>query len=90
MGRCAYDLIKNLEPAFFKIRQLDKVKEPKPGIFYVKSQGFLHFHHKDNKIWADIKEGAVWGKPFDIPEKLSKSFLNEFVKEVKKHHAKCI
>lgn len=90
MGRCSYDLIKNLEPAFFQIRKLEKVKETKPGIFYVKSQGFLHFHHKENRIWADIKEGSDWGIPYDIPDKVNKTFLNEFVNEVKKRHAKCI
>lgn len=90
MGRCTYEHIQKLEPAFAEIRLLEKMKEMKPGIFYLKNQGFLHFHEKDNKIWADIKDGEVWGKPFDIPDKVSRTFLNEFVKEVKKRHAKCI
>lgn len=90
MGRCSYDLLKNIEPALVEIRKLEKVKEPKPGIFYVKSQGFLHFHSKDDKIWADIKSGADWGAPYDIPAKVTPAFLNAFVKEVKKRHAECL
>lgn len=90
MARCAYDLIRNLEPAFAEFRKLEKVKEPKPGIFYVKSQGLLHFHSKDDKIWADIKCGADWGAPYDIPAKVTPAFLNAFVKEVKKRHAECL
>lgn len=90
MGRCPYDLVKNLEPAFEQIRKLEKVKETKPGIFYLKSEGFLHFHLKDNRIWADIKEGVVWGKEFDVPEKVNKAYIDNFVREVKKRHAKCL
>jgi hypothetical protein len=90
MGRCAYDLIKKLEPAFDVIRLLDKVKETKPGIFYLKNQGFLHFHEKDNKIWADVKNGVNWGEPIDIPEKISKTFLSHFLLEVNKRHKACL
>ncbi len=90
MGRCPYDLITNLEPAFSEIKKLDKIKETKPGIFYLKSDGFLHFHEKDGKIWADIKEGKDWGKPFDVPPKVTKAFLSEFVQEVKRRHLKCL
>ena len=39
---------------------------------------------------ADIKSGAVWGAPYDIPAKITPSFLNAFVKEVKKRHAECL
>lgn len=82
MGRCKYEKLKDIEPALNEIRKLKNLKEPKPGIFYLKSQGFLHFHEKAEKIWADVKVGNEWGKPLDIPTKVTKPFLDNFIKEV--------
>ncbi len=82
MGRCSYDKLEELEPAFEKIRKLPLIKEPKPGIFYIKSQGFMHFHEKDGAIWADVRAGKDWGTPLDIPAKVTKKFLAQFVKAV--------
>lgn len=87
MGRCAYDKIKDLEPAFAIIRKLEKIKEPKPGIFYLKSDGFLHFHEKDEKIWADIKDGKQW-IPMDIPAKITQAFVKKFAADVQKIYLK--
>lgn len=86
MGRCSYDKLKHIEPALKEIRRLEKIKETKPGIFYVKSQGFLHFHESEGKIWADVKDGSSWGKPIDIPDKANATFLKKFVIEVTKRY----
>ena len=83
MGHCPYEKIKNLEPAFELIRKLEKIKEPKPAIFYLKSQGFLHFHDKDEKIWADIKDGKKWVS-MDVPSKITPTFLKNFFVDVQK------
>ncbi len=82
MGRCRYENLEAIEPALDEIRKFEKIKETKPGIFYKKSQGFLHFHEKDNKIWADVNDGEKWVS-IDIPEKVSKVFLKNFVKQIK-------
>lgn len=81
MGRCKYEKLIALEPAFDQIRQWKDIKEPKSGIFYLKSQGFLHFHDDGEKIWADIKDGEHWGKPVVVPSPVTKKFLTTFVKE---------
>lgn len=86
MAHCPYEKLKDLEPAFVEIRKLEKIKEPKPGIFYLKSQGFLHFHIKADKIWADARAGQEWGSPIDIPPKVTKTFLKKFVCEIKSRH----
>lgn len=86
MGRCKYEKLTALEPAFATIRKLKDLKEPKPGIFYLKSQGFLHFHEKDEKIWADVKDGKDWGAPVDIPAKVTNAFLNNFIKVVNQRY----
>lgn len=57
MAHCPYNKIQGLETVLTEIRKLEKIKELKPGIFYLKSQSFLHFHIKDDKIWADAESG---------------------------------
>ena len=82
MGRCKYELLIEIEPALDEIRKLKDLKEPKPGIFYLKSQSFLHFHEKDEKIWADVRDGNDWGTPIDLPVKVTKGFLSKFISEI--------
>lgn len=90
MGRCRYENLSHIEPALDQIRKFADLKEPKPGIFYFKSQGFLHFHEKDGKIWADVKGGAKWIS-IDVPpastKKISKAFTDQFVKDVRLHYS---
>jgi len=82
MARCKYEKLGTLEPALDEIRKLPDLKEPKPGIFYLKSQGFMHFHEKDSMIWADVKDGDAWGEPIGIPTDVTKAFSKKFIKEV--------
>lgn len=82
MGRCKYELLAPLESTLDEIRKLKGLIERKPGIFYYKSQGFMHFHEKDGKIWADIYDGESWGKPVILPEKISKTFSQSFIRTV--------
>lgn len=83
MGRCKYEQLKEIEPALDEIRRFKDLKEPKPGIFYLKSQGFLHFHKKGEKMWADVRDGKDWGTPIDLPVKVTKGFLSKFVREIR-------
>ena len=87
MAHCPYDKIKNLEPAFAQIRKLEKIKEPKPGIFYLKSQGFLHFHIKadatgETRIWAHVRDGQNWSADLTVPAKPTAKFLKDFFKQI--------
>lgn len=79
MGRCQYELLKDLEPALNELRKLEELKEKRPGIFYFKSQGFMHFHEKDGVIWADIRDGKGWGKEVVLPKKVTQAFCRSFV-----------
>jgi hypothetical protein len=83
MGRCEYELLAPLEPALHQIRKLEGLIEKKPGIFYFKSQGFMHFHEKDGKIWADVRDGKAWGQSIFIPDKVTKKYCQEFYLSVK-------
>ncbi len=82
MGRCKYERLSEMESALDEVRKFKGLKEPKPGIFYLKGQGFLHFHEKDNKIWADVRDGKDWGIPIDVPATVTKAFLKQFVTQV--------
>lgn len=43
------------------IRQrVPPLKEKQPGIFYLKSTAFLHFHHDPSGIFADLKVDGSW------------------------------
>jgi hypothetical protein len=44
-----------------ELAKLPGVSEKKPGIFYRKGEGLLHFHDKDGVRWADVKLNA-WSK----------------------------
>ncbi len=86
MGRCKYERLIEVETALDEIRKFRDLKEPKPGIFYLKSQGFLHFHEKDEKIWADVRDGKDWGSPIDLPVKVTKGFLSKFAREIQSRY----
>ncbi len=38
-----------------EIRRFEGLKEPKRGVFYRKSSGFLHFHEDPAGFFADLK-----------------------------------
>jgi hypothetical protein len=66
MAHCPYDRLSDLEDVFALMRTWPGMKEPKPGIFYVGRTAFLHFHVKDERRWADVREGADFAS-IDIP-----------------------
>ena len=49
-----------LEPVLLHLRQLDGIREKKRGIFYRKSQAFLHFHDDPSGIFADVRGDTGW------------------------------
>lgn len=83
MAHCKYSDLQDLEAAFETIRTYEGVKEPKPGIFYLKSKGFLHFHIKDECRWADIRDGEAWGDKFFLPKKASRKDVQVFLKKIR-------
>jgi hypothetical protein len=49
-----------LEPLLSEIRSVPSLTERKRGIFYCKSQAFLHFHEDPAGIFADVRGGSGW------------------------------
>lgn len=81
MAHCPYEKISHLESLFMELRQWEKINETRPGIFYLMSKSFLHFHIKDDLIWADIKNGDRWER-IVIPKKVSNLFLKKMATQV--------
>jgi len=42
------------------LRRLDGIREKKRGVFYRKSQAFLHFHDDPRGIFADLRGDTGW------------------------------
>ena len=53
---------------------------------YLKSKGFLHFHMKDDRRWADVRDGASWGSEIDLPFDASASQKKKFLNVVRQRY----
>lgn len=69
-----------------KIRAWPSIKEKSPGVFYVKSLPFLHFHTKDERRWADAREGKSWGPQIDVPFGVKATGKKQFLSEVERRY----
>lgn len=49
-----------IEPVLLRLRRLDGILEKKRGVFYRRSQAFLHFHNDPTGIFADVRSGTGW------------------------------
>jgi hypothetical protein len=45
-----------------ELRRVDGMHERSPGVFYVGSRAFLHFHEDGDDVYADVRLG---GDDFD-------------------------
>jgi len=62
MKHAGSDTLNRLAPLLRRLRMLPGLVERKPGIFYVRSNAFLHFHEDPAGIFADVK---VNGRSFE-------------------------
>ncbi len=85
MGHTKASDLADLKAEFTEIRQLEGIKEKKPGIFYFKAISFLHFHDKDGVRWADVKTTHGWLE-IKIDFNASPKAKADFVKCAKKAH----
>ena len=66
MAHCQPEDLQDLRAVFEELRHWPGLKEKKTGTFYLRGKGFLHFHIKGERRWADIRDGQDWGEPFDL------------------------
>lgn len=61
MKHASSDTLTALADLLDAIRQYSPpLKEKKPGVFYLKSTAFLHFHDDPAGIFADLKVNGDW------------------------------
>jgi hypothetical protein len=55
MKHAGPDVIAQLEPLLVQLRDYSELNEKRPGVFYLKSRAFLHFHEDAKGLFADVK-----------------------------------
>ena len=86
MGHTKPEMITDLARELSAIRDLDRITEKSPGTFYYKSTGFLHFHDKAGRRWADVKTPTGY-EQIDIGFSADAAARRRFLKAVKNAHA---
>ena len=87
MAHCPFELLDDLADVFAELRTWPGVAEKKPGVFYVKSQAFLHFHVSEGeRRHADVKSRTGW-VPYDLPRPATESKRRAFLRELRRRHA---
>lgn len=51
-----------IEELLVRLRGIDGLVERSPGVFYVRSRAFLHFHEDGDDVYADVR---LTGDGFD-------------------------
>ena len=87
MAHCPFERLADLEPILDEIRGWPGIREPRPGVFYVKRTPFLHFHvNAGGRRWADARLGATWGPEIDVSEPASRATGQRFLREVRRRY----
>ena len=61
MAHASEDALKPLLPLLRQLREIKGLKEKQPGIFYLRSSAFLHFHDEQGTLYADLKKAGGMG-----------------------------
>ena len=59
MKHAGIETLEQLEPLLVRLRAIEGLVERKPGIFYLRSRAFLHFHEDPTGIYADARLDGV-------------------------------
>lgn len=57
------------------------IKEKSFGCFYMKGKGVLHFHTKDQRLYAHVFDGKEW-QEVDIPSSPSMTLQKKILKMI--------
>ncbi len=55
MKHASKNTIQRLAPFLEQVRRLPSLKEKKPGVYYLRSKAFMHFHEEGVEIYADVR-----------------------------------
>lgn len=68
-----------LEPLLRDLRSIDALRERKRGVFYRRSQAFLHFHEDAAGFFADVRVDSGWTR-LDVTRARDRSALLRLVR----------
>lgn len=74
MKHAGQDALDALEELLVAIRQHQSLREKKRGIFYWKSNAFLHFHEDGDQLFADLRVDSDW-KRFPVNTQAEREVL---------------
>lgn len=64
MKHASADTLQAIEPFLQQVRleilRHPALREPKPGIFYLRARAFLHFHEDPKGLFADLRVADEW------------------------------
>ncbi|MEV8584528.1 hypothetical protein ABZR63_25670 [Pseudomonas aeruginosa] len=55
MPYCSPEQLADLGPLLDCLRRWPRIREPRPGVFYLGDQPFCQFHSRNGQRWADVK-----------------------------------
>ncbi|RIL01669.1 MAG: hypothetical protein DCC71_17260 [Proteobacteria bacterium] len=55
MRHAGPDVLARIEPLLAALRARGVLHEMRPGVFYLKSRAFLHFHDDPSGVYADVR-----------------------------------
>lgn len=61
MAHASPEALQPLLPLLRQLREIKGLKEKQPGIFYLRSNAFLHFHDEQGTLYADLKKAGGMG-----------------------------
>jgi len=80
MKHASRETLRGLNTLLKSIRKFSKLKERSLGIFYFKSNAFLHFHEDSSGSYADLKHGKAW-KRFRVNSSVERKALMVAISE---------
>jgi hypothetical protein len=87
MAHCPYEKLRDVQEILAELRTWDEMREPRPGVFYLRRTPFLHFHtDRSGRRWADVRDGADWGSELDLPFESPALVRTRFLREVRRRH----
>ena len=90
LAHCPPEKLEDLAALLDEVRAWEGVVEKSFACFYLKSQGFLHFHVKGDDRWADARCGKEWGASIPIKLGASKSDKQKFLKTLRQYYAETV
>lgn len=69
-----------IEDILLALREIPGLKERKRGIFYRKSQAFIHFHQENNDIYADARLGGDDFSRYPVTSELQQAHFLDAVR----------